>query len=582
MKAKLYSIFLLILIILICFGNSLFNGFVYDDRFVILNSPIITSFQNLPDLFSHSYFLKTVELSYRPVVTFSYFIDYFLWGKTAFGYHLTNLLIHILNSIILFLILCELMNSFVEERDRRLTSVPLFSISFFHIAIIPTLFFAIHPVTTEAINSISYREDLLATLFVLLSFFLFILFLRKRNSLNIIKERFKNRSLHFYIILSLISFFFAVFSKESAIVFPLLLFLIIKMKLFDGDEGNYRKSYFCFIPILLIFIFYIFIRFYLMNPATYSPDARHYNLYEKLLNFFYLFNHNLRVLIIPLFLRADYVFNPASQDTLLNNLIYIISFLLYGFLIFYFIKRNRIVSFGLLWIFISLLPVSNFIPLINPIADRYLYFPSIGISFIIMGLVNSIFNASQSVQKGLSCDYQDDKIDREREGFGSLNKSHYSVFLITSSIILLWYFYLTVNRNIEWSDEKLLWKSNLKYEPNSLRAYNGLALIAQAEGDIDKAIEYLKAGLDIKSNDIKMLNNLGVMYMKKGEWEKAIDTFQGVLNLDPKHPSSHYNLFHCYLTRKPVDLDKAKYHLGMAESLGYPITVNDKQKIQNQ
>jgi len=569
MNKKIKIVSITILLILICYGNTLFNGFVYDDRFVILNSPLITSFQNLPDLFSHSYFLKTVELSYRPVVTFSYFIDYFFWGKLAFGYHLTNLLIHILNSILLFLIICKLMNSSVEEGDRRLTSVPLSSISLFHVAIIPTLFFAIHPVTTEAINSISYREDLLATLFVLLSFFLFILYLKKRNSL-------------IYIILSLISFFFAVLSKESAIVFPLLLFLIIKMKLFDGDEGNYRKSNFYFIPILLILIFYIFIRFYLMNPATYSPDVRHYNLYEKFLNFFYLFNHNLRVLIIPLFLRADYVFNPASQDTLLNNLIYIISFLLYGFLIFYFIKRNRIIFFGLLWIFISFLPVSNFIPLINPIADRYLYFPSIGISFIIMGLVNSIFNASQSVQKGLSCDYQSDKIDKKREGFGSPIKNYYTVFLITSSIILLWYFYLTVNRNIEWSDEKLLWKSNLKYEPNSVRAYNGLALIAQAEGDIDKAIEYLKAGLDIKSNDIKTLNNLGVMYMKKGEWEKAIDTFQGVLNLDSKHPSSHYNLFHCYLTRKPVDLDKAKYHLGMAESLGYPITVNDKQKIQNQ
>ena len=568
MKAKLYSIFFLIVIILICYGNTLFNGFVYDDRFVILNSPLITSFQNLPDLFSHSYFLKTVELSYRPVVTFSYFIDYFLWGKSAFGYHLTNLLIHILNSIILFLILCELMNSFVEEKDRRLTSIPLFSISLFRIAIIPTLFFAIHPVTTEAINSISYREDLLATLFVLLSFFLFIFYLKKRNSL-------------IYIILSLISFFFAVFSKESAIVFPLLLFLILKMKLFNS-EGNYRKSYFYFIPILPILTFYIFIRFYLMNPATYNPDARHYNLYENFLNFFYLFNHNLRVLIIPLFLRADYVFNPASQDTLFSNLIYSISFLLYGFLIFYFIKRNRIISFGLLWIFICLLPVSNFISLINPIADRYLYFPSIGISFIIIGLVNSIFITSQSVQKRFSCDYQSDKVDKKSEGFINLIRNHYIVFLITSSFILLCYSYLIVNRNIEWSDEKLLWESNLKYEPNSIRAYNGLALIAQMEGDIDKEIEYLKVGLDIKSNDIKMLNNLGVMYMKKGEWGKAIDTFQRVLNLDPQHPSSHYNLFHCYLARQPVDLDKAKYHLEMAKSLGYPITANDKQKIQNQ
>jgi len=560
MKAKLSSILFLILIILICYGNILFNGFAFDDRYVIVKSSLITSFKNLSILFSPKYFLNTVELSYRPVVTFSYFIDYFLWGKSPFGYHLSNLLLHILNSVILFFLLCKVFETIQNETDEKKYETN------YKYAIIPTLFFAIHPATTEAVNAISYREDLFVTLFLLLTVYLCVVYLRKQNFL--------------LLVLLLITFFLALFSKETAMIFPLLLITIMRMRFLRKQESSYFKSYFLFIPILFVLIIFIIIRFYLMSPQTYSLDERHYNLYEKILNFFYLFNHNLRILIFPLFLRADYVFTPASQDTIINNLIYIFSFFLYVLVFFYFLRSNKIISFSLLWIFITLLPVSNFISLINPIADRYLYFPFIGITFLVVGIMKSIFpfsisflNVGNAYMRSLLSSNEQTKVLRRN------NKTFQITFLIVSIFILLWYSYLTVNRNTEWRDEKSLWESNLRYEPNSVIAYNGLALIAQSDGNIDKAIEYLQTGLDIKSNDVKMLNNLGVMYMKKGKMAQAIEIFKKVLSLDPRHSSTHYNLFRCYLMSEPIDLDRAKYHLEMAEQFGYPVTENDRKKI---
>ncbi len=556
MKRKIHCIGLIILINLICYGNTLFNGFVYDDRFVILNSSLITSFNNLPFLFTKSYFLKTVELSYRPVVTLSYFIDYFFWGKSPFGYHLSNFLIHTLNAIILFLILTKLIMLTKNISNSKWEG------SNYSIILIPTLFFAIHPVTTEAVNVISYREDLLATLFILLSILFSIFYFHKRNVLMLI--------------LPTLSFLLALFSKEIAIIFPLLILIIIIFKLVKRNETADIKDFFLLIPFVIVLTFYLWIRFKLMAPVVKSSNLYQFGIEEKILNFFYLFTHHLRVLLLPIFLRADYVFIPASRFPMVLNIINIIVFLLYLFLTFYFLRKNKIIAFGLLWILFGFFSVSNIIPLINPIADRYLYFSSIGLCLIVLGISKSLF-CKEEYSSEQNTNNNQNSINKQKEDSSQKVNLPQTLFYLLSILILLCYAYSTVNRNVVWGDEKILWESNLRLEPNSIKAYNGLAIVAQKEGNIDKAIEYLKSGLMIKDDDIKMLNNLGVMYMKKGDYSSAIEKFKKVLDLNSRHSSTHYNLFRCYLNQESVDIDKAKYHLRKAKDFGYPVSEKDSE-----
>src|SRR3989339_501315 len=135
--------------------NSLSNQFVYDDGPTIVTNYFIKKWSNLPIFFHKDYFIFSGELSYRPVVTLSYFIDYTLWKLNPFGFHFTNNLLHTLNSILLFFLFTRIFNC-------RTTSF------------IATLIFSCHPVLTEAVNAISYREDLLAATFFITAFILYI------------------------------------------------------------------------------------------------------------------------------------------------------------------------------------------------------------------------------------------------------------------------------------------------------------------------------------------------------------------------------------------------------------------------
>ncbi|MCB1196014.1 hypothetical protein KDK77_07495, partial [bacterium] len=92
-KSLCYCI--IVFLTLLTYANTLNNQFAYDDVSVIVENDFITSWDNLRAFFSRDYFNGAGEQSYRPLVTLSYFIDYQVWGKNPFGYHLTNLILHL-------------------------------------------------------------------------------------------------------------------------------------------------------------------------------------------------------------------------------------------------------------------------------------------------------------------------------------------------------------------------------------------------------------------------------------------------------------------------------------------------------
>ncbi len=135
------AIILIIFITALVYANSLKNSFVWDDYVVIVDNNFVKSWKNFPAIFRKSYlspFIKSGsyffvdssigsgETSYRPVVTLSYFFDYSLWRLNAFGYHLTNLLLHITNAVLLYF----LINLIAKNKK---------------IALLSSLLFALHP-----------------------------------------------------------------------------------------------------------------------------------------------------------------------------------------------------------------------------------------------------------------------------------------------------------------------------------------------------------------------------------------------------------------------------------------------------
>ena len=134
--------------------NSLGGKFVWDDRKLILDDRAIKSWRELPQIFSHDFFERNEDDLpygyYRPLTTVSYLADYTLWGLRPFGYHLTNVGLHALCTILVALILL------------RLRWPPMATA-------VAALLFAIHPIHTENVAWIAGRTDLLAFFFCALT-----------------------------------------------------------------------------------------------------------------------------------------------------------------------------------------------------------------------------------------------------------------------------------------------------------------------------------------------------------------------------------------------------------------------------
>ena len=135
--------------------RTLDNPFVWDDQFLILKNYFIHNLKNIGGLFTQAYFTQPVEISYRPVATLTYMIDYALWRTQPQGWHFFNVTLHFLNSLLVY--------ALAARAARRAW-----------LALGLALLFALHPVNTEAINAVTFREDPLCLFFMLASLLIYI------------------------------------------------------------------------------------------------------------------------------------------------------------------------------------------------------------------------------------------------------------------------------------------------------------------------------------------------------------------------------------------------------------------------
>lgn len=346
-----FSPFIIAAVILLVFGNTLFHQFTYDDRATILESRFIESPRNLSSIFNQDYFRQTPERSFRPVVTITYMFDHLVWGKRPFGYHLSNLILHVLAALLFH----SFLSRFFKMPESRLFA---------------TLLFALHPAVCEAVNSVSNREDLLAGVFVLATL------------LMIFPE---SRRLSAWRIAAAATFsLLAYLSKESAAPLVLIIFLIPYIRL-QNDSATSGKTPPAFpASQLAAFAIFLALRFFIMVPETKivtkvlggsAPSAMAHGGY--------LFLKAWRALLAPHPLNADYVFWHIRGALTIQSLAGIAFMFIYCALIYYLWKKGaRIFLFSLLWILLFFLPVSNIIPLTNPFAERYLYLPLMGLAIL--------------------------------------------------------------------------------------------------------------------------------------------------------------------------------------------------------
>jgi protein O-mannosyl-transferase len=499
--------------------NTIFNEFVYDDRSVIIENSMINNFSGfISHIFDEKYFNYSQETTYRPIATLTYFVVYHFFKLNPLPYHLFSIFLHLANAFLVFILFSRIFKN---------------DITGFFISII----FMLHPIVTEPVNCISYNEDLIFTFFYLISFIFYI------------KGKENNNKRIIYFIISAASYFFSCFSKEMAVTLPVL--IVIYDFLNKVNEKNKYKLnhllssfkqviksnigyYLAFFVITAIYLYVLFVG--MKSPdkdliITYGADS----LFLRILFVPYNLMLYLKMIFFPIGLSAVYNFHYPVTFISLPVIISYIIFLFYILSFFMLYKYSLKLSYGYLWFFISMLPVLNIIPIHRPIADRILYLPSIGFVVISGYFISMLF----------------EKVFKN-------DKKYIFKFLKLSLplIIITFFVFLTVNRNIVWRNETSFWNDVLKKNPCA-EAYCDLGRInvekPEAEGYFKKAIEldsmYTNSYINLSALYIRnkrydealnilteyqklfpgktdYINNLAILYVNMGKSEEALKLFQ--------------------------------------------------------
>ena len=561
--------------------NALFADFVWDDVLFIVNNPYMKSFRFLPKFFIQDFwsiYIKTINVKYyRPLLAASFMLDYALWGNNPFGYHLTNVIFHILASILVFLFVQLL----VEKR---------------FIAFVSALLFSVHPVHTEVVSFISGRVDSVPLVFYLLSLILFLIYSSHKRII-------------FYL-LSLACFGVSLLTKEMAVTLPLI---AICIDYFFLSACNLRetikkipKLHFGFFVILGL---YLMMRRYAMGVFCLAVTNKINSFIFGTATLWRIFTavkisfKYIKLLFWPYSLNVEYLFPPANslfEPEVLSGVI-LICLLLY--IAIKNSKRQPILSFSILWFFITILPVSNIIPQGNIFAERYTYTPSLGfciaVAFLFSRLLQKdikthLFNWKKSIyviicllivaqgrvtyerNKAWDNDFtlwydavkKSPQVPRVHLNLG---RAYYkfnnmdSAMLEAKIALELYpsysdaYFFIgkiylksgQIDKAIEIFEELL------KFQPSmAVMAYNGLSIAYGINGDLDKAIEAGENSLKIDSEFRDTLSNLAINYERAGFVDKAIDMYNNYLKLDPYNAKINFDIGQLY--SKKGDCHNAK------------------------
>lgn len=542
---------LLLAISFLVYGNTLFNKFVWDDTALIVNSPYVKDIKYLKAIFLGDVGMLSAYREpmgfYRPLSLLSFTFDYKIWRLQPFGYHLHNIIIHSINSILVFLLFFYLTKQI-------------------NLSLLSALIFVLHPVHNEVVAAVFNRMEMLACLFVLLSFLFYITITRK--------NRIKNLSM------SVAFFTLGILSKETGIILILILMLYDYYFVVEYKMKLFVKRLFYYLPYCVIILLYLLTRsviniqdknsLYILSLIS-VPES----LFLKILTLFKITAFYIKLLFFPFNLSALYLFNISKLDFSSIFSVFLVFALIISALILR--KRNKLLSFFIAFL---ILTISFFSFLVSRLQERFLYLPSIGFCFILGHIFIKAFSRTKEVGKII---------------VGS--KSFVMLILIC---LLLLYSFKTFIRNYDWRTELMFWEAtasscekcniahvNLGYlykdlveydkaqaefqkaislSPKDFRAYQGMGNVLLFNGDIEQnSLSYLNKALNLMPVSPSIYNDIGVYFAMKGNFEASLLCFEKAINLWQDYPEAHYNIGMLYYNRK--DLEKAMLYFQRASEL---------------
>jgi len=479
-----FSSVILFLLTFLLYANTLHNRFAFDDKSLIVDNRLLHEGTSLREIFTTNYrygvgFVD--EGLYRPLVILTYVLNNQDFDPLPF--HLFNVIVNSVNSVLLFLLVYFLFGKRV-------------------LAFFSSLVFAFHPVHTEAVANIAGRPELLCAMFLLLSW----LFLEKPGKA-------------IGTAVGAVSYYAALFSKETAIVFPFMVFLADYAM---GRRVTRKANIYKYITLSVILASYLALRWRLLGetaaglePNFVNNPIYHSPLPERIATALSVFVRYLSILVFPMRLSADYSYDHLH---IYRSLFHPVPFLGLIFLIVLsslpLVCRGSRREFGTASV-VFLVPyflVSNiFFPIGTIMGERLMYLPSAGFSIAFGAALAALKNRSGKAASAL---------------------------LI---LLLVLYSSRTITRNRDWYDDFTVFTSALKIAPGSVKVLCNMAFLMDERGDRLTGETFYRRALEIYPDYDAALSGLGKNLYDQGRLTESAVYYKKAVEVSPEKASAHYD-----------------------------------------
>lgn len=486
----------LLLLVIVVYGRLVRYGFLanWDDNwYVIYNESVRgVSWEHLKTAFS-----TPILGQYAPIQTLSFMFDHTLWGLAGGGFHLTNIVLHTINGVLVYQL-------FIYWQKDRLY------------AFAATAVFLFHPLQVESVAWISARKNLLSMSFFLLSWEAY---RRYRDSVDG----------RLYYVFSVMAFAISLLAKPMTIIFPAVL-IMYDVCFTKGYRRLHLKDKIPFMCAAAVIAAVTILTQSLEGGGRVawhggSPMATFFTMLT-------VFQRYLGMLFWPSSLSAYYAptihrtFDPAVlKAAILLSCVSIASVLLY--------RKDRRLGFWVLFFFTGFITVSHIVPMLSIMNDRYFYLPLMGAGGV----------------AGAGAVWLREWLGPRHRGllYGLL-----ALPLLALSIV-------TFQRTALWRDSLTLWSDAVLKEPASDKAWSILGEVYTNAGKNDLARQAYERGLKLNPLNAETLQGLGDLYTETGEIDKGYTLLKKLLEIRPTYVTGWASLGNNYMKRGNYDEAEQAY-----------------------
>lgn len=481
---------LLLAVVFWTFKPATKNDFVnYDDNLYITENSHLQEGLSPP---AFAWAFTSVEFSnWFPLTWLSYLADYEMHGLRPGGYHLTNIAIHSLNAVLLFLLL----QSLTGARWRSLLAAAVF---------------ALHPLRVESVAWIAERKDVLSTLFGLLALQMYV---------SQVKRRADGRGGQWFYGMSLLFFGLSLMSKPMLVTLPCLLLLLDfwplgRIQPRESGMRKYKKLLVEKIPYFVLSAASCVTTYVVQKSGGAMELMSGMSLTARLENVPVSYCRYLGKLFWPEHLAVIYpVVNPWPVRVVAGSTVVLIVITALAFIL----RRSRpYLLTGWFWFVGMLVPVIGLVAIgEQSMADRYSYFPTVGVIII------ATWAAADCLRTW---------------HWGKAGALFLSLAVLATSI------WLTRKNIAYWKNSETLFQHTIAVTKNNYSAYCNLGNYYRSQGKLEEGLQQFRIAAQIQPDYAENHCNLGVALAETGHLEAAIAEFSRAIKLKPNYGPAHLNL----------------------------------------